>query len=185
MVPPGTYQARLRLGDWTASRPVVVRMDPRVLAEGIDETTVAAQIELAWGESYAIMMDILLVLGNAFVALAVRRPERSLSLEANLWVQIILDMACLGVVIAAVMLVLVLLEPDILEAPFENERTILFTVGGTALAAVAFVAMLWFKVPAVIRVIVLVVPFGPDLVFIDIDTGIFIGNSRHFSSRII
>ena len=64
-----------------------------------------------------------------------------------------------GTVILAVMLLLVLLEPDILEAPFENERTLLFTVGGTVLAAVAFVAMLWFRVPAIIRVIVLVVPF--------------------------
>ncbi|MDH3755269.1 MAG: DM13 domain-containing protein [Acidimicrobiia bacterium] len=64
-----------------------------------------------------------------------------------------------GALIAAVMLLLVLLEPDILEAPFENERTLLFTVGGTVLAAVAFVAMLWLRVPAVIRVIVLVVPF--------------------------
>jgi hypothetical protein len=62
-------------------------------------------------------------------------------------------------VIGAVMLVLVLIEPDVLEAPFENERTLLFTVGGTLLAAVAFVAMLWLRVPAIVRVIVLVVPF--------------------------
>ena len=62
--------------------------------------------------------------------------------------------------VAAVMLVLVLIEPDILEAPFENERTLLFTFGGTVLAALAFVAMLWFSVPPVIRVIVLVVPFA-------------------------
>jgi hypothetical protein len=61
--------------------------------------------------------------------------------------------------IATVMLVLVLLEPNILEAPFENERTLLFTVGGTVLAALAFVAMLWFRVPPIIRVIVLLVPF--------------------------
>ncbi|HYN33054.1 MAG TPA: DM13 domain-containing protein, partial [Ilumatobacteraceae bacterium] len=61
--------------------------------------------------------------------------------------------------IAAVMLVLVLIEPNILEAPFENERTLLFTFGGTALAALAFVAMLRLRVPVAIRVIVLVVPF--------------------------
>ncbi|MDJ0771732.1 MAG: DM13 domain-containing protein [Ilumatobacter sp.] len=65
----------------------------------------------------------------------------------------------IGAVIAATMLVLVLIEPDILEAPFENERTLLFTVGGTALAAIAFVAMLWFRVPSIVRVTVLVVPF--------------------------
>jgi hypothetical protein len=62
-------------------------------------------------------------------------------------------------VIAAVMLLLVLVEPNILEAPFQNERTLLFTFGGTALAAIAYVAMLWFRVPAVARVVVLVVPF--------------------------
>jgi hypothetical protein len=65
-----------------------------------------------------------------------------------------------GAVIAAAMLLLVLIEPDILEAPFENWRTILFTFGGTVLAAIAFVAMLRFRVPAVVRVIVLVVPFA-------------------------
>ncbi len=62
-------------------------------------------------------------------------------------------------VIAAVLLLLVLIEPDILEAPFENERTILFTFGGTALAAIALVGMLWLRVPPVARLIVLVVPF--------------------------
>jgi hypothetical protein len=65
-----------------------------------------------------------------------------------------------GAVIAAVLLVLVLVEPNILEAPFENERTLLFTFGGTALAAIGLVAMLWLRVPAVARMIVLVVPFA-------------------------
>ncbi len=64
-----------------------------------------------------------------------------------------------GALIAAVMLVLVVIEPNILEAPFENERTMLFTFGGTALAALAFVAMLRLRVPPVVRVIVLAVPF--------------------------
>jgi hypothetical protein len=61
--------------------------------------------------------------------------------------------------IATVMLVLILIEPNILEAPFENERTLLFTFGGTVLAALAFAAMLWFRVPSIIRVIVSLVPF--------------------------
>lgn len=65
-----------------------------------------------------------------------------------------------GALLAAVMLLLVLIEPGILEAPFENERTLLFTFGGTALAAIGFVAMLRLRVPAVVRVIVLVVPFA-------------------------
>lgn len=62
-------------------------------------------------------------------------------------------------VIAAVLLGLVAVEPDILEAPVENGRTLLFTVGGTVLAALAWVAMLRFRVPPVLRVVVLVVPF--------------------------
>ena len=65
-----------------------------------------------------------------------------------------------GAIVAAALLLLVLIEPNILEAPFENGRTILFTFGGTALAAVAFVVMLWFRVPAVVRVVVMVVPFA-------------------------
>jgi hypothetical protein len=65
----------------------------------------------------------------------------------------------IGAVAAVVLLLLVLIEPDILKAPFENERTILFTFGGTVLAAIALVAMLRLRVPAVVRVIVLVVPF--------------------------
>lgn len=64
-----------------------------------------------------------------------------------------------GALIVVVMLALVVIEPSILEAPFENGRTLLFTVGGTVLAALVFVAMLWLRVPSVIRVIVLVVPF--------------------------
>ncbi len=64
-----------------------------------------------------------------------------------------------GAVIAVVMLALVVIEPEILEAPFENANTILFTFGGTALAAIAFVAMLRLRVPPVARIVVLVVPF--------------------------
>ena len=66
----------------------------------------------------------------------------------------------IGAVIAAVLLLLVLIEPDILEAPFENERTLLFTFGGTVLAAIALLAMLRLRVPPVVRVMVLVVPFA-------------------------
>jgi hypothetical protein len=58
------------------------------------------------------------------------------------------------------MLVLILLEPDILEAPVENSRTILFTLGGTIAAAVALTVMLWFKAPAILRIVVLWVPFA-------------------------
>jgi hypothetical protein len=66
----------------------------------------------------------------------------------------------IGGVIAAFMLVLVVIEPDILEAPVENWRTILFTVGGTVAAAVALFVMLWLRVPAIVRIAVLWVPFA-------------------------
>jgi hypothetical protein len=54
---------------------------------------------------------------------------------------------------------LVVVEPAILEAPFENTRTITFTVGGTVAAAVALVVMLRLRVPSPLRVVVLGVPF--------------------------
>jgi hypothetical protein len=65
-----------------------------------------------------------------------------------------------GAVIAVAILSLVLVEPDILEAPFENWRTVVFTFGGAVLAAIAFIVMLRFRVPPVVRVTVLVVPFA-------------------------
>lgn len=62
-------------------------------------------------------------------------------------------------VVAVIMLVLVVAERDILEAPFENARTLAFTVGGTLVAAVALLVMLRYSVPPLVRVIVLLVPF--------------------------
>lgn len=62
--------------------------------------------------------------------------------------------------VAAVVLAgLVAAEPDILEAPLENTRSLVFTVGGTLVAAVALVTMLWLRVPPAVRVAVLTVPF--------------------------
>ncbi|MCG8461199.1 MAG: hypothetical protein MI919_33350, partial [Holophagales bacterium] len=46
-VPPGRYQARLVVGDWSETRTFEVKMDPRVLAEGITADDVRAQAELA------------------------------------------------------------------------------------------------------------------------------------------
>ncbi len=54
---------------------------------------------------------------------------------------------------------LVIAEPDVLEAPFENGRTLAFTFGGTTLAAVALVVMLQLRAPPVVRILVLGVPF--------------------------
>jgi len=61
-------------------------------------------------------------------------------------------------VVAVTFAVLILLQPDILEAPVQNLRTIVFTVGGTILAAIALVVMLRRGVHPVVRVVVLVVP---------------------------
>jgi len=47
MVPPGTYQARLSVGDWSDTRSIEVKMDPRVVAEGITAATVGDQTSLA------------------------------------------------------------------------------------------------------------------------------------------
>ncbi|MEE8584422.1 MAG: hypothetical protein V3T83_06170, partial [Acidobacteriota bacterium] len=48
MVPPGAYQARLTVGDWTSTQSFQVRMDPRVVQEGLlSESDVQAQAELA------------------------------------------------------------------------------------------------------------------------------------------
>ena len=62
--------------------------------------------------------------------------------------------------VAAVMLVLVVLEPGIVEAPVENTNTMLFTAGGTVAAAVALWAMLRFDIPVAARILVLWVPFA-------------------------
>jgi hypothetical protein len=53
---------------------------------------------------------------------------------------------------------LAVVEPDVLAAPFQNWRTLLFTVGGTALAAVAWLAMVRGGVPPVARVVLLGLP---------------------------
>jgi hypothetical protein len=60
---------------------------------------------------------------------------------------------------AVVLSALVVAEPDILEAPFENGRTIMFTVGGTVVAAIALALMLVVGVPPLARVLVLGAPF--------------------------
>lgn len=60
---------------------------------------------------------------------------------------------------ALVLAGLVVAEPDVLGAPVENARTVLFTLGGTVLAAIALVVMVRRRVPPVVRLLVLGVPF--------------------------
>ncbi len=47
MVPPGTYQARLSAGEWSASQAFRVELDPRVQREGISSQDLLAQARLA------------------------------------------------------------------------------------------------------------------------------------------
>jgi hypothetical protein len=65
----------------------------------------------------------------------------------------------LAAVLAVVLVVLVVIEPAVLEAPVENARTLTFTLGGTAIAATALVVMLRHRVHPVVRALVLAVPF--------------------------
>jgi hypothetical protein len=44
---PGTYQVRLSAGEWTQSRQLEVRIDPRVAAEGVTQADLQEQLELA------------------------------------------------------------------------------------------------------------------------------------------
>jgi hypothetical protein len=62
--------------------------------------------------------------------------------------------------VAVVLVGLTVAEPDILSAPFENMRTVVFTVGGTAVAAIVLVIMLRARVTPVVRVLVLLLPFA-------------------------
>lgn len=68
-----------------------------------------------------------------------------------------LEWICAGIAVI-VFVGLVIAEPDIVQAPWESERAIAATVGGTILAALALVGMLRFGVPPVVRVLVLGVP---------------------------
>ncbi len=47
MAPPGIYQARLTVGNWSSGISFEMKMDPRILKEGITETDVNAQVEFA------------------------------------------------------------------------------------------------------------------------------------------
>ncbi|MGD8536490.1 MAG: hypothetical protein PVF66_11630 [Candidatus Aminicenantes bacterium] len=47
MVPPGIYQARISFDGWSHTVSFEVKMDPRVLKEGITKEDIVAQVELA------------------------------------------------------------------------------------------------------------------------------------------
>jgi hypothetical protein len=60
MGPPGTYEARLTAGDWSASRTFEVVMDPRVAAEGMTADVLERQAAFA--------LDVRDTLSNARLA---------------------------------------------------------------------------------------------------------------------
>jgi photosystem II stability/assembly factor-like uncharacterized protein len=41
---PGTYTLRMTMGDWTATQPLTLRMDPRMMRDGITQADVEAQL---------------------------------------------------------------------------------------------------------------------------------------------
>ncbi len=47
LVVPGSYQVRLSAGEWSQSRPLEVRLDPRVAAEGVTQADLQEQLDLA------------------------------------------------------------------------------------------------------------------------------------------
>ena len=44
---PGTYQVRLSAGEWSQSRPLEVRIDPRVAAAGVTQADLQEQLDLS------------------------------------------------------------------------------------------------------------------------------------------
>ena len=44
LVAPGTYTVRLTAGDWSASRPLVLRIDPRIEADGVTQAVLEEQL---------------------------------------------------------------------------------------------------------------------------------------------
>jgi hypothetical protein len=47
LVVPGTYQVRLSVGEWSQTRPLEVRIDPRVAATGVTQADLQEQLALA------------------------------------------------------------------------------------------------------------------------------------------
>jgi len=47
LVVPGTYQVRLSAGEWSQTRPLEVRLDPRVAAAGVTQADLQEQLDLA------------------------------------------------------------------------------------------------------------------------------------------
>ena len=86
-------------------------------------------------------------------------PDARLATRIGLLAQLSRLEWAAAAVTAVVLAGLAIAEPDVLEAPFENARTMLFTFGGTAIAAIVLVVLLRLGVHPVARVLVLGIPF--------------------------
>jgi hypothetical protein len=64
-----------------------------------------------------------------------------------------------AIAVALVMVGLVAIKPEILEAPFQNAKTVTYTLGGTALAAGLLVVLLAMRARPAVRLVALGAPF--------------------------
>ena len=87
------------------------------------------------------------------------REAQGVKWLAELWARVTRAELVVAAAVALVLAGLVAAEPDILRAPFQNERTLTFTFGGTLLAAVVLVLLLSLRVWPAVRIVVLGVPF--------------------------
>jgi len=46
LVVPGSYQVRMSVGEWSQTRPLDVRIDPRVAADGVTQADLQEQLDL-------------------------------------------------------------------------------------------------------------------------------------------
>jgi photosystem II stability/assembly factor-like uncharacterized protein len=69
LVPPGTYEVRLTAGNWSDTRTLTVRIDPRVAADGVTESDLV--------EQYGLRLDVQRAIGEARQLLARVRALRA------------------------------------------------------------------------------------------------------------
>ena len=52
---PGRYKVRLSAGDWSDAKPLEVKLDPRLVMDGVDVVDLKEQLDLQWklGEAMA------------------------------------------------------------------------------------------------------------------------------------
>jgi hypothetical protein len=81
IVPPGRYTARLSVGDWSASQPFAVEMDPRVAADGVTQADLVEQYEFNM-KVLALQAEALKLLEQVQAARQAAQGERAEALDA-------------------------------------------------------------------------------------------------------